>query len=45
VGYSYMLRGNLPEAAKSLRKALAIDPDNAITANNLQILARAARQA
>jgi Flp pilus assembly protein TadD len=45
VGYSYMLRGNLPEAARNLRKALAIDPDNAVTANNLQILQRAAQRA
>jgi Flp pilus assembly protein TadD len=42
VGYSYMLRGNLTAALTSFRKARAIDPDNIVVANNLQILANAA---
>lgn len=42
VGYSYMLRGNLTAALTNFRKARAIDPDNVVVANNLQILANAA---
>ncbi len=42
VGYSYMLRGNLKDALISFRKAKALDPGNAVVANNLQILAQAA---
>jgi len=42
VGYSYMLRGNLTAALTSFRKAGKLAPDNAIVANNLQILASAA---
>jgi Flp pilus assembly protein TadD len=41
VGYSYMLRGNLTAALTSFRKARAIDPDNMVVANNLQILSNA----
>ena len=42
VGYSYMLRGNLREALQSFRRARAIDPDNVVVANNLQLLANVA---
>lgn len=42
VGYSYMLRGNLGEAVRNLRKAATLDPDNAVIENNLVILQRAA---
>lgn len=42
VGYSYMLRGNLREALTNFRKAIKLDPDNVVVANNLQILSRAA---
>jgi Flp pilus assembly protein TadD len=42
VGYSYMLRGNLTAALTNFRKAKAIDPDNIVVANNLQILANTA---
>ncbi|HVY52480.1 MAG TPA: tetratricopeptide repeat protein [Devosia sp.] len=45
VGYSYMLRGNLTAALTNFRKAKAIDPDNIVIANNLQILANAAQKA
>ena len=43
VGYSYMLRGNLGAALTNFRKAEKIDPDNAVVANNIQILANAAK--
>lgn len=42
LGYSYMLRGNLTQALANFRKAQAIDPDNMIVANNIQILKDAA---
>ena len=42
VGYSYMLRGNVPAALTSFRKARALDPDNIVVANNIQILQNAA---
>jgi Flp pilus assembly protein TadD len=42
VGYSYMLRGNLTAALANFRKAQALDPDNVVVANNIQILANAA---
>ena len=42
LGYSYMLRGNLREALQSFRRAHAIDPDNIVVANNLQLLANVA---
>lgn len=45
LGYSYMLRGNLPGALTNFRKAMTLDPDNVVVANNLQILARAAAEA
>ncbi|MBI4924271.1 MAG: tetratricopeptide repeat protein [Devosia nanyangense] len=41
VGYSYLLRGNLAAAATNFRKALKLDPDNVVVANNLQIIANA----
>ncbi|MEO7223800.1 MAG: tetratricopeptide repeat protein [Devosia sp.] len=43
VGYSYMLRGNLGAALTSFRKAEKLDPENVVVANNIQILANAAR--
>lgn len=43
VGYSYMLRGNLKAALMSFRKAGKLAPDNLVIANNLQMLADAAR--
>jgi Flp pilus assembly protein TadD len=43
IGYSYMLRGNLTAALASFRKAMKLDPDNAVVANNIQIIASAAR--
>jgi len=44
VGYSYMLRGNLKEAHKNFQKAIKLEPENVVVANNLQILARAAAE-
>jgi len=43
LGYSYMLRGNLPAAAKAFRRAKALDPDNEIVDNNLMLLSKATR--
>ena len=43
VGYSYMLRGNLTAALTNFRKAEKLDPGNAVVANNIQILANAAK--
>jgi Flp pilus assembly protein TadD len=43
VGYSYMLRGNLSAARASFLKAQDLDPDNAVVANNLQLLGSSAR--
>lgn len=43
-GYSQMLRGNLSGAMTNFRKAQAIDPDNVVVANNIQILSTAAKQ-
>lgn len=42
VGYSYMLRGNLTAALTNFRKARTLDPNNAIVANNIQLLSNAA---
>ena len=42
LGYSYMLRGKLSEALANFRKAQAIDPENIVVANNIQILKDAA---
>ena len=38
VGYSYLLRGNLPQARRYFLKAYEIDPKNETVANNLQLL-------
>lgn len=45
VGYSYMLRGNLTAALTNFRKAMTLDPENVVVANNMQILAHAAAEA
>lgn len=45
VGYSYMLRGNLTAAMTNFRRALSLDPNNVLIANNIQILASAATRA
>lgn len=45
VGYSYMLRGNLTAALTNFRRALSLDPDNVLIANNIQILTNAAAAA
>ncbi len=45
VGYSSMLRGNLRNALINFRKAAALDPDNVVVNNNLQLLADAAAAA
>lgn len=42
VGYSHMLRGDFREAMANFRKALAIDPENIVVANNIQLLRDAA---
>lgn len=42
LGYSYMLRGKLSVALTNFRKAQAIEPDNMVVANNIQILKDAA---
>jgi Flp pilus assembly protein TadD len=42
VGYSYMLRGNVTAALTNFRKARALDPENIVVANNIQILQNAA---
>ena len=42
LGYSYMLRGKLSEALANFRKAQALEPDNLVVANNIQILKDAA---
>jgi Flp pilus assembly protein TadD len=42
LGYSYMLRGKLSLALENFRKAQAIEPDNMVIANNIQILRDAA---
>lgn len=44
LGYSQMLRGNLSGALANFRKAQAIDPENVVVANNIQILSSAAAQ-
>lgn len=42
VGYSNMLRGNLSAALTNFRKAEKLDPNNAVVANNIQIITSAA---
>lgn len=39
VGYSYLLRGNVVGALSNFRKASALDPNNAVIDNNVQLLA------
>ena len=41
VGYSYMLRGDLRSALTNFRKASALDPENIVVANNIQLLSDA----
>ena len=38
LGYSYLLRGNLRNARRYFLKPYDIDPENQITANNLELL-------
>ncbi len=45
VGYSYLLRGNLGAAMTNFRKAEALEPDNVVVANNIQIVRNAAAAA
>lgn len=42
VGYSYMLRGNLPAARSSFLKAYELEPDNIVVGNNLELLSSTA---
>lgn len=42
MGYSYMLRGDLRTALTNFRQAAALEPDNIVIANNIQLLADAA---
>jgi Flp pilus assembly protein TadD len=42
LGYSYMLRGNLPAARTSFLKAYELDPDNVVVGNNLELLSATA---
>lgn len=42
VGYSYLLRGNLPQARRYFLKAYELDPANETTANNLELLRNSA---
>ena len=41
LGYSYLLRGNVPSALTNFRKAIKLDPNNLVVANNMQIVANA----
>jgi len=45
VGYSQMLRGNLKNAMTNFRQARTLAPDNAVIANNMQLVAQAAATA
>ena len=38
LGYSHLLRGNLPAAFKNFREAQKLAPDSIVIANNLQLL-------
>jgi Flp pilus assembly protein TadD len=42
IGYSYMLRGDLPTARRYLLKAYEIDPGNPVTATNLELMKNSA---
>ena len=44
LGYSYLLRGDTATALINLRKASQLDPQNLTIANNLKMLATAAKQ-
>ena len=44
LGYSYLLRGDTATALTNLRKASALDPKNPVIANNLKMIAVAAKQ-
>ena len=41
IGYSYMLRGNLTAALTNFRKAMKLEPNNVVVADNLQLMASA----
>lgn len=41
VGYSYLLRGDLRQARRFFLKAYELDPSNATTANNIELLRNA----
>jgi Flp pilus assembly protein TadD len=43
IGYSQMLRGNIPEARRLLLKAHELDPDNPYIANNITLLGESGR--
>jgi Flp pilus assembly protein TadD len=43
LGYSYLLRGDTATALINLQKASRLDPQNPVIANNLRLLANAAR--
>jgi Flp pilus assembly protein TadD len=45
IGYSYMLRGNLPAARASFLKAKSLAPGSIVVANNLQLLGSSIRTA
>jgi len=45
IGYSMMLRGDLKHALTYFHKAEALDPDNIVIANNIQLLTDAAARA
>ncbi len=44
LGYSYLLRGDTATALANLRKANQLDPQNVTVANNLKMVAEAAKQ-
>ncbi len=44
LGYSYLLRGDTTTALANLRQANKLDPNNPIVANNLKMLANAAKR-
>lgn len=43
-GFSYLLQGRGDDAARSFQRALALDPTNAVAANNLAMLRRYAEK-
>jgi Flp pilus assembly protein TadD len=44
LGYSYLLRGDTATALANLRKANQLDPTNPVVANNLKMIANAAKR-